>query len=220
LDDADPRVRAGAADGVVALVKTEPLSIHRRDIETKLLAMARRADNSDERSAHVLALGDLGHAPLEFLTDPSRAVRVCAAMAPALANDPAAIEELVDAVTHHVASIDGWFVDRPPQFVTRPRFYVVRRAAERVDDFAQLAAGAVAVARMTWSSCVDVEWGPLLVAAFRDGSGIVRTPSQYQFLSALVANPELWKSGNAMKWFDKAGLPHDREGCARRLEGA
>jgi hypothetical protein len=220
LQDGDPRVRAGAADAAVALVRTERLSIHRTEIETKILAMARSAENPDERSAHVLALGELGHAPLAFLTDSSPAVRVCAAMAPALATNPAAIDELVDAFNHHVASIDGWFADRPPQFLTRPRFYLVRCAVERVNDFAQLAAGALTVAGITWSSCVDVEWGPLLVAAFPDGDGLVRTPEQLRFLAALVAKPELWKSGNLPAWLRRAGLPADREGCAQRLESA
>lgn len=217
LGDADRRVRAAAADCAVALVKTEPLSIHLKEIEAQLVVMARCAENDDERCAHILALGELGYAPFEFLADLSRAVRVCAAMAPALAENVAATKELLDAFNQHVTAIDDWFVERPPQFIVRPRIYVVGRTRERVNDFERLATGAIALARMA----TDWEWGPLLPIAFPDGSGIVRTASQRQFLSALVARGgDVWKIGNAWEWFKKAGLPYDREGCARRLKGA
>jgi hypothetical protein len=215
LGDADRRVRAAAADCAVALVKQEPLSIHRKEVEAKLLVMARSAENDDERCAHVLALGELGYPPLEFLTNSSRAVRVCAAMAPALAHDVAATKELVDAFNQHMTSIDDWFVERPPQFQLRPRVYLVRHTAERVNDFERLATGAVVLASMA----SDWEWGRLLPIAFPDGGGIVRMESQRRFLSALVARPDIWNVYSAREWFEKAGLPPDRESCARRLRG-
>ena len=83
-------------------------------------------------------------------------------------------------------------------------------------DFEQLVAGAVALARTS----SDWEWGRLLPVAFPDGTGIVRTESQRQFLGALVARPDIWNFGSTRDWFEQAGLPPDREGCARRLKGA
>jgi len=221
LEHANPRIRAGAAMGAVALAKVGSLRSDVTGLESKLVAMARDADTTDERSAHILALGDLGFAPLEFLTDPSPAVRICAAMAPALARNVGAIKELVDAVEYHARDIDTWFKDGPPQFSMRPRFYVVARVMERTTDFGQFASGAEAVVGITSKYCVDHEWGPLLVAAFPDGSGAVKTEAQRRFLGALINRAELWDPtfGNASKWFKKAGLPFDRHECERRTKG-
>jgi hypothetical protein len=212
------RVRACAAMGAVTLAKTEALHSYANDIESKLLALARDAQDTDERSAHVLALGDLGFSLVAFLKDLSPAVRMCAALAPSLAADPAAIAELVGAL-ENAESMDDWFIERPPQFSMRPRFTVVRRLVEQVKDFERLVVAAEAVVRITWKFGVDLDWGPLLVAAFPDGSGVVRTEAQRRFLRALVNNPGLWDPtcGNAYKWFKQAGLPYDRQLCAKRI---
>jgi hypothetical protein len=143
---------------------------------------------------------------------------MCAALAPSLAADPAAVAELIRAL-ENAASIDDWFVERPPQFPMRPRFTVVARLVERVKDFARLVTAAEAVICVSWDFGVDFDWGPLLVAAFPDGSGIVRTEAQQRFLRALVNKAELWDPacGNAYKWFKQAGLPYDRRLCAERI---
>lgn len=223
LEDLNPRVRTGAAMGAVALAKTEAHRTHATGLSSKLRAMARGARTADERSAHVLALGDLGPAPADFLNDPSPAVRMCAALAPGLARDPGAINELVAALEHHAGDIDGWFTDRPPQFQVHPRFYVVARVIEGATDFEQFAAGAVAVVGITSRQCIDHDWGPLLAAAFQDGSGVVTTEAQRRFLGALVNRADLWNHGstlgNALKWFEQAGLPFDRGECERRTKG-
>jgi hypothetical protein len=218
LNHSSPRVRSCAAMGAVTLAKTDSLQSYTKDLESQLLALARGARDSDERSAHVLALGDLGYSPIAFLEDASPAVRMCTALAPSLATDLAAIAELI-RVLESAARIDDWFVERPPQFSMRPRFIVVARLVERVKDFERLAAAAEAVAQVTWKFGVDFDWGPLLVAAFPDGSGIVRTEAQRRFLRALVSKAELWDPtcGNAYKWFKRAGLPYDRQLCAERL---
>jgi hypothetical protein len=220
LEDANPRVRAGAAMGAVALAKIGPLRSNAADLSAKLLGMARHAETTDERSAHMLALGDLGCAPVEYLEDPSPAVRVCAAMAPALAQSPHAINQLVEAIEHHAVEIDQWFTERPPQFSMRARFYVIARVVERATDFARFAGGAADLIGITSKFCVDQEWGPLLACAFPDGSGSVKTEAQRHFLRALTNRADLWDRtfGNAQKWFKKAGLPLDREDCKKRLK--
>jgi hypothetical protein len=222
LDHSSPRVRVCAAMGAVTLAETESLRSHATGLESRLLALARAARNSDERSAHVLALGDLGYSPTVFLEDPSPAVRMCAALAPSLATNSAAINELLKALEQHAGDIDEWFVDKPPQFPMRPRFPVVARLVQQVKDFDRLVDAAIALVAVTAKFCVDFDWGPLLTAAFSDGSGIVKTGAQRRFLGALVQKTELWDStfGNASLWFKKAGLPYDRQACARRLKEA
>ena len=116
--------------------------------------------------------------------------------------------------------IDDWFVEKPPQFAMRPRFPVVARLIQQVKDFNRLVNAAIAVIGITAKFCVDLDWGPLLAAAFSDGSGMVKTEPQRRFLRALVKKSELWDStcGNAFKWFKQAGLPYDREACAKKIE--
>lgn len=224
LAHASPRVRAHSAMGAVALAKTEPLRTHThtKDVESRLSALARGAPDTDERCAHVLALGDLGCLPAAFLDDPAAAVRMCAALAPGLATDPAALGVLLDTLEHHAGEIDDWFVGKPPQFRMRPRFPVVARLIQQVTDFDRLAGAAVAVAGVTETFCVDFDWGPLLAAAFPDGRGVIKTGAQRRFLDALVKNSKLWDPtfGNASKWFRRAGLPYDREACAKRISQA
>jgi hypothetical protein len=219
LTHGSPSVRASAGMGAVTLARTTSLRRHAKDIESRLLALAWATQSHDERSAHVLSLGDLGFSPVAFLEDPSPAVRMCAALAPSLAADPAATAELIWAL-ENAASIDDWFTERPPQFSMRPRFRVIARLVERVKDFERLLPAAEAVISVTWSSGVDFDWGPLLVAGFPDGSGAVRTDAQRRFLRALVSKAELWDPacGNADKWFKQAGLPYDRRLCAERIE--
>ena len=220
LQAATPWARACAAMGAVTLARTEALADHVSAVEERLLALAESAEDADERSAHVMALGDLGYLPLEFLDDPSPAVRMCAALAPGLADDAAALDELLGAMEHHAGEVDHWFEETPPQFAWRPRFSVVARLVDQVAEFDRLVGAAVTVVGVSSSFCVDFDWGPLLAAAFPDGDGRVRTEAQRRFLAAMVDNEDLWDPtlGNAMRWFDEAGLPNDREACTGKLK--
>jgi hypothetical protein len=215
-----PSVRACAAMGAVTLASSEALRGQADDLKWRLLTLARVAEDPDERAAHVLALGELGFAPVAFLEDESPSVRLCAALAPGLADHPAALDELLTALEQHAGEIDNWFTERPPQFSSRPRFRVVARLVQRVTDFERLADAAVAVVGVTAKYCVDYDWGPLLAAAFPDGTGQVKTAAQRRFLGALTRNKELWDSslGNAYRWFERAGLPYDRRECAKRIK--
>ncbi len=158
-------------------------------------------------------------------------MRLCAALAlsatvdtatSAAATRDAAIAELLTALERHARRLDKWFDERPPQFRLQPRFAVVARLIERVEDFNRLADAAIAVVRMTSKYCVDEDWGPLLAAAFPDGSGSVKSEAQRRFLRALVKQRKLWdpRFGNAHKWFREAGLPEDRRACARLVKGS
>jgi hypothetical protein len=217
LADTRPRVRAIAAAGAVTLANNRA---HRSDVValcTRLRALAEAAIDQDERAAHVMALGELGASTVTFLDDSSQGVRLCAALEPGLRDDPRAVEALILALEKHAGEIDGWFAVRPLPFDLQPRFYVVQRLIEQVQDFDRLAGAATAVVRVARKHSVDFDWGPLLASAFPNGDGVVATSAQRDFLKALVANDWLWdpKFGNAIKWFKAAGLPRDREACAK-----
>jgi hypothetical protein len=222
LSSNDPRARVYAAMGAVSLLKADALGNYAKDVESKLIALAQTAMSIDERSAYVLALGDMGASTISFLDDPSPAIRMCAALAPDLATDPTAIKELLNTLELHARQIDGWFNEKPPQFSMRPRFAIVKRLVQQVKNFDQLADAAIAVIQVTTKSCVDYDWGPLLAAAFPDGNGIITTDAQRKYLLALTKKMELWDStfGNALIWFKKAGLPYDHKKCLKLLEGS
>jgi hypothetical protein len=114
MENPSSHVRACAAMGAVALVKIRSLRGFARKVELKLLHLAQAAQDTDERSSLVLALGDLGYSPAAFLQDPSPPVRMCAALAPSLASDPDAITVLLNVLEHNAGDIDNWFVERPP----------------------------------------------------------------------------------------------------------
>ena len=217
LTDESPRVRAAAAyaSTVCCRILDEPPE----SLGERLTTLAVSA-GPDERAGLVLALGELGLAPREYLTDPHPGVRACAALAPALADDEAATAEIVTALTNP-AACDDWFTDPPPQLRFRIRLELVAAAVERVDAFDRLLPAALAIARIATRYTVDHDWGPLLLAAFPGGTPVEAPLSEPQrrYLAALVDNPDLWdpRHGNASLIFGRAGLPYDRQACRRLL---
>jgi hypothetical protein len=216
LDHPDPRVRMSAANAVRALIRHPALAPRLREVRAQLLELAERA-GTDERAAYVLTIGQLGGRPLQFLNDPHPGVRACAALAPALANDPNAIREILTALQDPAAT-EGWFQTQLPQFDGLVRFALVDAALARVDDFTALLPAARAVAGVASKYTVDRDWGPLLAAAFpAPADSLELTEAQRSYLHALVANDELWdrRYANPSQWFRRVGLPYDREACAR-----
>jgi hypothetical protein len=203
-----------------AALATSTMREQAPQVEARLEAMIRQSSDSDERAALVLALGEIGGAVLDNLNDPSHAVRICAALAPGLRRHPAAVAALLDAFNGHATAIDGWFTDRPPQFFGHPRFAVVARLVEVVDDFDRMLPGALTLLSIAHKHTVDRDWGPLLAAAFPAGDGVITTTAQRRFLQALVDQRPLWDPsyGNPEQWFRKAGLPYDRKACAAKLD--
>jgi hypothetical protein len=221
LPDGAPQVRVGAAHAASLLTALPQLADHRVPLAVQLDAAAHLAGQRDEKAALVLALGALGAAPRQFLADPDVAVRTCAALAPALAQDAAATAQLLAALADP-AAVDTWFVDRPPQFWGRVRFTLLEATLERVDGFEPLLPAAVAMAALASPYTVDMDWGPLLCAAFPDPGDPPRppaalTPAQRDYLRALVDNADLWgtKVGNAAWAFHRVGLPYDRAACRK-----
>jgi hypothetical protein len=99
---------------------------------------------------------------------------------------------------------------------------LVKEAIARVGSFDELVAAGIAVAKMTSQYTVDRDWGPLLAAAFpvRFAAPPGFTPAQRSFLAALVTNQAVWdpRFENPRPWFERAGLPYDRNACRRLLE--
>lgn len=216
LDDRNPRVRSMAAYAATECCRV--LGESPGSLVEKLATLAASAE-PDERAAHVLALGELGLAPREYLHDPHPGVRACAALAPSLAQDEAATAEILAALADP-AACDDWFRNPPPQVGGGIRFTLVAAIIERVKDFSRLLPAAVAIARIATKYTVNFDWGPLLLAAFPDGALPDRlSDSQRRYLGALVDNPDLWdpRFGNAFLIFKQAGLPYDRDACRALL---
>ncbi|NOK04601.1 hypothetical protein HNV27_23995 [Myxococcus xanthus] len=222
LDHADARVRMHAAMAATAHAASPASDVRPGELVERLTEMAMRTVDVAERCSLLLALGELNVSLENLLSDAEPSVRLCAAMAPSLARSEVATRELRTALEQHAAHINDWFPVKPPQLPMQPRFTVVQRLLERVPDFDLVVDAAVAVARTTKKSWVDFEWGPLLVHAFPSGDGVVRTEAQRRFLAALVDASHLWdpRFGNAGGHFRKAGLPYEREACARLVSTA
>jgi hypothetical protein len=153
-------------------------------------------------------MGELGLDPSSYLRDPHPGVRACAALAPALATDPAATEEILAALLDPAAT-DDWFTNRPPQIRMRIRGTLIAAAVDRVSVPDRLLPAALALAPIATGHTAAHDWGVLL-RAFEPGS-----PAQLRYVGALVANDDLWDPGNGTIGliFRDAGLPYDRAAC-------
>ncbi|MCO8270538.1 hypothetical protein M1L60_08000 [Actinoplanes sp. TRM 88003] len=89
-------VRAAAASAAASLVGHPELRRH-RDEMIAYHAREARHGAPHHRASMVVGLGELGGVTRPWLDDPELGVRVCAALAPGLAGDPAAFEVLRDA---------------------------------------------------------------------------------------------------------------------------
>ncbi|MEU6078496.1 hypothetical protein [Micromonospora sp. NPDC047074] len=233
LSDPEPTVRAAAAHAVSACcavlaastgaastgaastgaASTGAATAEATTLARRLDALAAGAGPA-ERAALVLAMGELGLAPRAYLDDPHPGVRACAALAPALAADPAATAEILAALADPAAT-DDWFTHRLPQMSTRIRFTLVAALVARVDDPELLLPAALAIAPIASPYTVRSDWGPLLHALFAGRAADTLSPVQRRYLGALVANADLWdpRNGTVGLVLRDAGLPHDREAC-------
>lgn len=215
LDDTDPQVRLSAINAAVRLSQGPEDIDRRREVAAAIQDQLGSA-TSAERAALALSLGDLGYAPRELLADPSQTVRACAALAPALGADTRALGQILEALNDPVAVEKGLPVPIP-QLELKLRFRLVRAAIERSPSFDELVTVAVSVVKMASKYTVDLDWGPLLRAAFPNPleTGRRLSSSQIAYLGAVVDNADLWdpRFGNPLKWFKPVGLPYDREKC-------
>ncbi|WP_238007465.1 hypothetical protein KZZ52_18995 [Dactylosporangium sp. AC04546] len=206
LSDEHSTVRAAAAYAIGACGAGAEAAA----LGPRLHALAAEA-GPDERATLVLAAGTLGLGARRYLGDPHPGVRACAALAPDLADDPAATAELLAALTDP-AAIETWFAQQPPQFPMHIRFTLIDAALARVADPAALLPAALAVVPVAGKWTVNLDWGRFLVA-------LAPTSALGAYLAALVERDDFWDptNGNASLSFRQAGLPYDREACRALL---
>jgi hypothetical protein len=211
LDDPDPDVRASALGALARLLVAPELKARREPLAARLTETAAEMDVT-QRASVAMTLGAWGIAPRELLHDPDPAVRGCAAMAPALDDNPDALKELRAALRDPKAA-DEWFElgQRPPQFEAHVRFSLVATLLRRTTTFDEVVEEAAAIARMTNEHTVDSDWGPLLVRAAAGGSWLSGGPRR--FLTAIVENDACWadRIANKGSWLRKVGLPGRRD---------
>ena len=83
--------------------------------------MAEHAEHAYERATLVFAIGDLGGTPRRRLDDPNAAVRGCAALAEALADDEAATRVLLEPARSPCAFRESLGDSAPPpQYMVPP----------------------------------------------------------------------------------------------------
>ncbi|WP_426502803.1 hypothetical protein ACPPVO_34885 [Dactylosporangium sp. McL0621] len=210
LDDPMPKVRAAAAHAVGAC-GTGVADLWR-------LERSAVGAGPDERASVALAIGALAGAPRAYLRDPHPGVRACAALAPALADEPAALDELLAALADPTAP-ERWFADRPPHFHQHIRFALIAAATERAGDPERLVPAAVAAVAIDGGRITGEDVVPFLRVIFADaaewGEGVDWRPftaAQRRYLAALVSNNRLW-DGWLREAFQELGLPYDRDRC-------
>lgn len=220
LDHHSETARVLAARGLSLLVKTPALSAQRAYVIERLTDLLQQAPSIRDQASYLLALGELDTMPLSYLKADSPSLRMCTALAPALRQDSAALNVLVDSLEHHLQQIDKDFSEYPPQFFMKPHFKVVERLIETQLPFEQMLKGALVIVEVASKYTVDYDWGPILAYAFKGQSGKVQTEAQYVYLQALVNKPELWDAYfvNASLWFEQAGLIYAREACEKLLD--
>jgi hypothetical protein len=90
------RRRTCAAAAVGSLARHPAAAAQRPELLKELTSMARAADSSHDLATILIAIGSLGGDTRPWLTDPHAGVRVCAALAPDLADDDTASQVLME----------------------------------------------------------------------------------------------------------------------------
>lgn len=213
-DAPEPRVYAAACSAAAILTRHPDITARRENLAPAWSERARATDDIDERAALVMALGEINAAPREFLTDPWLVVRGCAALAPALWDDPAAHDVLAELIAGPRA-FDAGFARKPQQFPMHPRHRLIRAVCEQIDDEQLLIPGINAISHSTnWSASQgDIE--PYLRRFFSNGwPELAQRTSGQRNLARLIAHADnLWRpaDGNRSATLTRLRLPTDRD---------
>jgi hypothetical protein len=145
LDEPDVDIRRIAVDAAAEHVKTRGLAHHRPALAARLRTWAR--DRRDERIYWVWNLVDLKENKEEFLVDEDWPVRAAAALSPALADNPAAADVIVETLIRVAPTRE---CDRNKDLLPKGAYgfgRLIKAAIERVDDLHRIAIPAAQIAR-------------------------------------------------------------------------
>lgn len=220
LRDEDLHVRVEAAGTAAALSRVPTLESRRGEIIERLEWIARIGDEYYERASVLLELGALGAVDRAFLDDEHPGIRLCAAIAANLSDDPDATREIMTAL---IDPVPGWYPDPNLLLFDSPRHLLVDQAIRRTKSFDELLPVAVRVVGNATMESGYSDWGPLLVAAFPEPvteAGSL-TAAQRAYLHALIDNDDIWRPApppttpetfwGPEKLFARVGLPRDRD---------
>jgi hypothetical protein len=219
FSSSDLRSRTKALEVATRLTDHPDLNGYQPAVVDLLETAAAESTDPACRASAARLLGIVGATPRSLLLDEHPGVRACAALAPALADDPTATEALLDAL-RTPAAVDHWFDEHLPGQEGWLRFDLIWAAVERVDDFEALLPAALAVLPLAGIFTLDKDLGSFLTAAFprpvRPGDSL--KPSQRAYLAAVLDREELWRGASTQPWFRRTGLPDDREACRALVE--
>ncbi|WP_369383227.1 hypothetical protein [Streptomyces sp. cg36] len=214
FDDPDARIHLKALEAAVSLTGHRDRAASRPAIIDRLETLAGNSSAPRSRAVAARLLGILGARPQALLHDVHPGVRACAALAPALADEPHATRTILDAllIAHEA---DHWFEEHLPGQDGRLRFDLIEAAAARADDFLTLLPAALAVLPLTGVFTLDRDLGPFFTKAFArpHSTGAPLSPAQHTYLSAVLQRPELWPAIRSEPWFSGTGLPHEHDAC-------
>lgn len=199
-----PSLRIGAASTAAMLSRHPELAAHRPRLLAYHLAEC-VSDDPHYRASMLLGAGELDGAPRQWLRDPHRGVRVCAALAPALADDPEATEVLLAEATRNPAVIDMQAFEGMMALTALPHAAAVlaERLCQRIGDVNRLLPAAIASVSYG-ATYLDVGENqrveaalcePYLRAVFPDGlpSPPAATPAQRQLATAVARYGPAWE---------------------------
>lgn len=127
-----------------------------------------------------------------------------------------ALRTVLHVLELHAARLNGWFAEQGAALAPHPRAALLRRVLERVPSLERWVRAGVAVARATSAEDVELEWGPLLDAAFPARDGVLRSAAHKRLVFALLDNPAL-DDAVLLPRLAAVGLPQARAACVSQL---
>ncbi|MFE5908134.1 HEAT repeat domain-containing protein [Streptomyces wedmorensis] len=222
LRDSDPTVRDAALGATIALLQSPGLADRIPEATQGLWRLISKSSDRRERAGAVLTIGAWGQDTTRWLADPDPAIRACAALSPACADNPEATRTILQALLDP-ATVDSWFLEptkadpwagrRLPHIEGRLQHTLVATAIDRTNTFEELLPAALASVPLCSNLTIADDWGPLLAAAFPSGHDqhTPLTPAQHRYLNALVDHDLCWRYTHLITtWFDGIGLPSTR----------
>ncbi len=224
LADPKAKVRIGAAAAASMLSRHPDLVAHRPRLLAYHLAQC-DADDPYHRASMLLGVGELDGTPRQWLRDPHPGVRICAALAPALANDPEAIEVLLTEATRDPGFMEKYAPEGTLSLTVlpHPAAAIAERLCRHVDDIDRLLPAAIASVPHG-ATYLDIgESDPTIAALcepylrviFPDGlpAHSAATPTQRRLAAAVANHDPVWNR-------DTQALPPGDRYLASRHEHA